>query len=194
MENERVIMRCDRASRLIQLYIDQQLFLYQVRVLERHLSTCSACREELFFYQEIDRSLKGLELVAEPVDLTRNIIKRVAFSTRQAQAERQEALTAFRPSFRELLAAMLLATFAMLGVVLSEPSLRAILPFANGHDAFSLFFIHLWNSLLGFNSDTLMLCCWVVGTLLGVWISLLVVGAEVRHSWRRAVVLRLPVL
>ncbi len=189
-------MRCAKATWFIQLYIDQQLSLDQLRALEQHLSTCSACREELFLYEEIAHSLKTSALVAEPLDLTANIMQRVAWNTRQAQIEqqqRQEALATFRPSLRELLAAILLATFAMLGVILSDPSLRAVLPIANGHDVLSLFFIYLWSILLSINSNTLMLAFWVVGTFLGVWITLALAGAEMRSMWLRAVMERFPV-
>lgn len=189
-------MRCASASTLIQLYIDKQLSLDQIRTLEQHLASCTGCRKDLAFYEEVDRSLARLELVAEPVDLTMNVMQRVAWSTRQereARARRQERIRTFRPSWQELLAAISLATVTMLGAIISEPSLRAVLPIANGSDPLSLFFISLWNSFLGLNGDTLMLAFWVVGTLLGIWITLIVAGSEVRHTWFRAVMDRLPV-
>ena len=102
-------------------------------------------------------------------------------------------LTTFRLSLQELATVVLLATVAMLGITLGQPSLRAALPIANGYDSFSLFCIHLWDEIISINSGTLMLAFWVFGTLLGIWITLTLVGADMRNAWFRAVLDRLPV-
>jgi len=189
-------MHCAKAACLIQLYVDKQLNLNQIHALETHLSVCPACREELRLSEEIARILGGMELIAEPVALTMNVMRRVALGEQQAERMRQEheaRVAAFRLSLQELGAVVLLATFAMLGITLGQPSLRAALPVANGYDSFSLFCIRLWNELISINSGTLMLAFWVVGTLLGVWITLTLVGAEMRNAWFRAVLDRLSV-
>ncbi len=189
-------MHCAKASRLIQLYIDKQLKLDQMRALETHLSFCQACRQEFSLFAELACVLQEVDLIAEPADLMMNVMRRVALSEQQAERmrrEREVPLVGFRPSWQEWCAAVLLATIAMLGVILVQPSLRATLPIANGYDAFSLFFRHLWSDLVSINSGTLLFACWVVGTLLGVWITLTLVGAEMRSIWLRAVMNRLPV-
>lgn len=188
-------MQCLRASRLLQLYIDGQLDLQQTRALKFHLANCPFCYEDFLLYEEIGQALQGMELVAEPADLTENIMRRVAISEEIAQQERAEKLrqAGLRPSLGELCAAILLATFAMFGIVFGQPAIRRMLPIANGYDGVSLFFIHLWSMLTSINSDTLMLGFWVIGTALGIWITLVLVGAELRNSWLRAVMDRLPV-
>jgi hypothetical protein len=189
-------MHCARAARLIQLYVDKQLKLNQIRALEDHLSVCSTCRKEARLFEEITNILGRTELIAEPVDLTANVMRRVALSEQQAERMRQEdeaRVTTFRLSLQELVAVVMLATFAMLGIILGQPSLRAALPIANGDDGFSLFCMHLWDKIIGINSGTLMLAFWVFGTLLGIWITLTLVGAEMRNAWFRAVLDRLPV-
>lgn len=190
-------MRCSRAVHLLQLYVDRRLSLDTMRVLEVHLSDCDACRRELFLLETMEQALNGIETVAEPPDLTVNIMRRVALSTKQREESSRLATDSsfilFRPSLMELLAVVGLATFAMLGVILGEPSLRAMLPIANGRDWLSLFFIEVWNSLLSVNSSTLMLAFYLLGTVLGVWITLLVAGNEMRRNWFKAMTDRLPV-
>ena len=189
-------MHCAKATCLIQLYVDKQLKLNQLHALDAHLSVCPACRAELCLFEEVVGVLGGMELIAEPADLTANVMRRVALSKQQAERLRQEHhvhVAPFRLSLQELATVVLLATVAMLGITLGQPSLRAALPIANGYDRFSLFCIHLWDEITSINSGTLMLAFWVVGTLLGVWITLTLVGADMRNAWFRAVLDRLPV-
>ncbi|HWS84209.1 MAG TPA: zf-HC2 domain-containing protein [Ktedonobacteraceae bacterium] len=189
-------MHCAKATCLIQLYVDKQLTLNQLYALEAHLSVCPACRTELCLFEEVVSVLGGMELIAEPADLTANVMRRVALSKQQAERMRQEHYVRVEPfqlSLQELATVVLLATVAMLGITLGQPSLRAALPIANGYDRFSLFCIHLWNEIISINSGTLMLAFWVFGTLLGVWITLTLVGADMRNAWFRAVLDRLPV-
>jgi hypothetical protein len=188
-------MHCFKATQLLQLYMDKQLSLDQMRSLEAHLFSCSVCRQELRLLEEVASAITDEEPVYEPTDLTSNVMRRIT----KSEEEKRSALLAqpksvpFRPSLRELLTAALLATFATCGIILGQPSLRAVLPIANGHDGLSLMCMTLWHSLLSINSDTLLLGFWIIGTLLGIWITLVVAGAEMRNQWFRAVVNRLPV-
>jgi hypothetical protein len=189
-------MRCSQAAQLLQLYIDKRLTVEKMRELEIHLSSCSTCQYELFILEEIDRSLRTIEPVIEPANLTEVIMQRVAHSARSEELVRREPpFVLFRLTLSEVVTVVLLATVATLGVILGQPSLRAVLPIANGHDMLSLLFINAWNSIMvGINSNTLMLAFWVVGTLLGVWITLVLAGSEVRTQWLKAVMDRLSVL
>ncbi|TMC23920.1 MAG: zf-HC2 domain-containing protein [Chloroflexi bacterium] len=191
MENERLIMRCSKAAEQLQLYIDKRLPLEKMRLLELHLSQCNSCQQALFCFEKIDQALCHMEMVAEPADLTSHIMRRVAHSVQQNEEVHPYVL--FQPSLTEWLAALLLATITTLGIILGQPSLRATLPIANGHDAFSYLCINLWNNLMSLNSATLMLAFWIVGTILGVWITLLVAGSEMRALWLKAMISRLPV-
>lgn len=189
-------MKCSKATRQLQLYVDKQLSLEQIRTLETHIYDCHSCREELFFLEEVQRSLNTMQLVVEPADLQTNIMRRVASSPRQAtqKTREQQTFILFRPSISEILAAILLATIAMLGIALEQPAVRAVvLPVIDGHDSLSIFLSVLWSSLGSANSGALLLGLWIVGTLLGVWITLIVAGSDMRNTWFRAVVSRLPV-
>ena len=188
-------MHCFKATQLLQLYIDKQLPVGQIRPLEAHLFSCLACRQELHSLEEIDAALAGEVLVSEPIDLTAYVMRRIARSEQEKQIAllTQPQAAPLRLSLRELLAAILLATIATCGIILGQPSLRASLPIANGHDKLSLVWMNMWGPLLSINSGTLLFCIWVVGTLLGVWITLALAGAEMRSQWFQAVIDRLPV-
>ncbi len=188
-------MHCFKATRLLQLYLDKRLSRNQIRSLEAHLFSCPACRQELRLLEEIASVLKDEEQVYEPSDFTSTVMWRIA----QSEQEKRRALLAqpdsapFRPSLRELLSAILLATIATCGLIFGQPSLRAVLPIAHEHDELSLVLMNTWNFLLSINSDALLLFFWIVGTLLGVSITLALAGAEMRSQWFQAMIDRLPV-
>ena len=180
-------MHCTTAHRLLQAYIDRQLSLEQLRTLEWHLSICTACQRELRELEEISQALCEIEVVEEPANLTATIMQRVASTPQHVE----EAPFILHISFVELLSVVILATIATLGVILGLPSLREALPFANG---LSLMTLHLTHSLTTVNSETLMLAFWIIGTILGVWITLALAGREMRRmEWFRSVIDRLPV-
>lgn len=179
-------MHCKEASRLIQLYIDSRLTLDQTRALEAHITSCAACHAELNLLEEAADDLHDFKLVAEPEDLTAQIMQRVAISPVRSS-------TPLRPSLPEILIAIFLATIATLAFILQQPALRALLPIANGHDSLSLAFIRTLHMLTTIDMGTITLALWVVGTFLGVCITLLLAGNEVRSQWFRAMMDRLPV-
>lgn len=183
-------MHCATAGWLLQLYIDGYLSTEQLCALELHLAVCSACQQELFALQKVEQSLRNFGPVVEPADLTVKIMRRVAV-TPQVESPRFILL---RPSLTEVVVAIVLATIATMGVILGQPALRAALPFANGHDMLSLLFLDVMRALTMINGQTLMLAFWVIGTLLGIWITFALAGNEVRRmEWFRSVKDRLPV-
>jgi predicted anti-sigma-YlaC factor YlaD len=187
-------MRCAKATWQLQLYLDQQLPLEEIRALEIHLSTCPACRAELHALENVILALYETEQVIEPGNLTAHIMQRVAFDVRKKEKKvREPAFALLRLSLQELMAGILLATVSMLGLILAQPTLRTMLPVANGHDAISMLFINFVQSLTAMNTQTLSALFWIIGTLLGVWITLIVAGGEMRTEWYKAVMDRLPV-
>ena len=183
-------MRCGEAARQLQLYLDRRLTVEQVRVLEAHIADCRACQRDLYLLEEIATFVRDVVPIAEPADLTMRIMRQVAI-TPQRPKERNFVL--WRPSLAELLAVVLLATISTLGIMWQQPSLRAALPFANGHDSFSLAFLNLLHSLSDGNTALLLLALWVVGAALGVCITLILAGSELRAQWFKAMLERLPV-
>jgi len=181
----------------LQLYIDHQLTLTQTRLLEAHIASCNACNAELSLLEEVSQSLNTLKFVAEPANMHEQIMQRVALNpTRKALSVREKQLVGFslfRPSLPELLAAIVLATMATLVILLQQPSLRAMLPIANGHDRLSDFYVQVVHMLTSIDANTLILALWIVGTLLGVCITLALAGNEMRSQWFKAMQERFPV-
>ncbi len=177
-------MRCVDAAYYLQLYVDHRLTMEQMRTLEAHIARCASCRAELALLEEVAQGIHNLKLVVEPEDLTARIMQRVAMTSPRHSTSQFSPL---RLSLPELLAAALLATIATLGSILAQPSVRALLPFANGHDSLSLAFLLVLHILATINIGTLIGGCWVVGTILGICITLVLAGNEVRAGWLKAV-------
>lgn len=183
-------MRCAEASKQIQLYLDDRLSLKQVRELEAHMAACESCQHELATLEEVAESFQGFGMVAEPENLTVAIMQRVAVSTQQYDTR---TFKLWRPSLAELIAAVILATITTMGIILGQPSLRAVLPIANGHDAVSLFFLNILQMITTSSDNTTLLILWVVGAILGICITLALAGREVRTQWYKAMMDHLPV-
>lgn len=181
-------MHCQEAGKHLQLYIDERLTLEQMRNLEAHVARCAACREELAALEEVARQFKTVQMVVEPEGMHAQIMQRVALAPRR----NQQPFSPWRPSLAELLAAIILATIATLGSILAQPSVRALLPFANGHDSLSIAFMNLLHNVLSMNTSTLTLMLWVTGTFLGICITLTFAGGEIRSRWLKAMLDRLP--
>jgi Putative zinc-finger len=183
-------MRCREAAHQLQLYLDNQLTIEQARALEAHVATCAACLEELSLLEEVTQNLHQIKVIAEPDDLNEQIMQRVALTAQRTNAPRFSLL---RPSLAEILVAVILATIATLGSILQQPSLRALLPIANGHDSLSLAVLSLLHMLTTVDSHTLILALWLIGTFLGICITLVLAGSEMRSQWLKAMMERLPV-
>ncbi len=188
-------MRCSQVKRELQLYIDQQLPWDKIHPLEVHLATCTECKRELVVLEEIATALESTQSVMEPADLTTNIMQRVALDVQQRERTRvaREVYTPLRPSLKEMLMAVVLATLTTLGIILGQPTLRASLPLANLHNQLSQVVVSATKFLASMNSGTLNLAFWVLGTLLGVCITLALAGDEMRGEWFKAISHKLPV-
>jgi Putative zinc-finger len=185
-------MRCKEASQQLQLYLDNRLTVQQVRNLEAHLFSCNTCKEELIILESMIKDLETCKVVAEPADLNETIMRRVALVAAQ-QAPSQSRFSLWRPSLLEILVAAALATIATTGTILQQPAIRALLPIANGHDWLSLSFLNLLHTLTGVDSTAFILALWIAGIALGVCITLIFAGSEMRTQWLKAMMERLPV-
>lgn len=185
-------MRCKEASQQMQLYLDNRLSVQQVRNLEAHLFSCNTCKEELIILESLIKDLETCKVVAEPPDLHETIMRRVALAAAQ-QTPSQSRFSLWRPSLLEILVAAALATIATIGTILQQPAIRALLPIANGHDWLSLTFLNLLHTLAGVDSTAFILALWIAGIVLGVSITLIFAGSEMRTQWLKAMMERLPV-
>ena len=185
-------MRCKEASQHLQLYLDNRLTIQQIRTLEAHLASCNACLEELTIFETVVNDLETFKVVAEPDDLNAKIMSRVAIAASQRNKS-PSRFSLWPPSLLEILVAAALATIATIGTVLQQSSIRSMLPFANGHDRFSMAFLNFLHTLMTVDSTTLILALWIAGTFLGVCITLIFAGSEMRTQWFKAMMERLPV-
>lgn len=178
-------MHCNVAVRQIQLYIDGRLSINRLSELEAHISICPTCRVELEMLEEVSALCKSrFQFVQEPEDLAMQIMQRIA---RNPAQDVEPAFSLLRPSLAETIAIIFLATVASLGLVLSQPFVRARLPIANGHDSFSQVFIPISHWLFAANIDILTWGAWIIGTFLGVCITLILVGSDIRTEWFNAI-------
>jgi predicted anti-sigma-YlaC factor YlaD len=185
-------MRCKEASQQLQLYLDNRLTIQQARTLEAHLASCNACLAELSIFEAVVNDLESFKVVAEPDDLNAKIMRRVAIAASQSHTS-PSRFSLWHPSLLEILVAATLATIATIGTILQQPSIRSLLPFASGHDRFSLAFLNILHSLMTVDSTTLIFALWIAGTFLGVCITLIFAGSEMRTQWFKAMMERLPV-
>ncbi len=185
-------MRCKEASHQMQHYLDNRLTIQQIRTLEAHLASCDACLEELAIFETVVKDLETFKVVAEPDDLNEKIMRRVALAGSQRNTS-PSRFSLWHPSLLEILVAATLATIATIGTILQQASIRSMLPFANGHDRLSLAYFNMLHTLMNVDSTALILALWIAGTLLGVCITLIFAGSEMRTQWFKAVMERLPV-
>ena len=185
-------MRCKEATQQLQLYLDNRLTIQQVRTLEAHLAFCNACLEELTIFETVVNNLQTFKVVVEPDDLNAKIMRRVAIAASQHNTS-PSRFSIWHPSLLEILVAATLATIATIGTILQQPSIRSLLPFVNGHDGLSLAYLNILHTLMSVDSTTLILALWIAGTFLGVCITLIFAGSEIRTQWFKAMMERLPV-
>jgi anti-sigma factor RsiW len=83
-------MHCSEAHQQLQYYVDGQLPISQIDLLEAHISFCTACQNELLLLQEVVDRLHDLQSVAEPAYMTLRIMERVAMSPRPTRKANQD--------------------------------------------------------------------------------------------------------
>src|SRR5207245_8910534 len=112
---------------------------------------------------EVVNNLQTFKVVVEPNDLNEQIMRRVAIAASQRNIPASR-FSLWRPSVLEILVAAALATVATLGTILQQPSIRALLPFANVSDGDSMTFLKILGKLMTIDSIKLILALCIVGT------------------------------
>src|SRR5215813_4581669 len=98
---------CASTGKLIQLYLDDRLSQKQAAELQRHLSGCAACREELSALLSLRHAIVETDISSDitqadaPADLTDAIMRRIAaYETRKAvERKALERRLEFIPDF-----------------------------------------------------------------------------------------------
>lgn len=83
-------MNCSKAHQQLQYYVDGQLSIRQIHLLEAHISSCTVCQNELLLVQKVVDRLHSLQSVAEPTYMTLRILERVAMSPRPTRKADQD--------------------------------------------------------------------------------------------------------
>jgi hypothetical protein len=91
---------------------------------------------------------------------------------------------------RDVLLAFALATLVMMSFILLQPGLRSDL-LADTNPLLSPL-LHTLQMVFSLHGGVVVLMGWGLGVALGVWITLLLAGSELRTFWRRRVRERLP--
>lgn len=71
-------MNCDKALDMISLYIDGQLSAREKKLFEEHIASCSKCKEELEFMQNVINNVNNLDEEKElPKDFHKNLMVKI---------------------------------------------------------------------------------------------------------------------
>ena len=79
-------MNCQRIKKLINPYIDQVLDVESTQLVEKHLKSCSACREEYLKLKQVVSALNSLSPQPAPADFTQSIMAQISQKEIQIQS------------------------------------------------------------------------------------------------------------
>jgi anti-sigma factor RsiW len=181
---------CARTHKLIQLYVDERLSQKQAAELQRHLSGCAECREELSSLLSLRHAIVETDISPDitqagaPADLTDAIMRRIAaYETRKAvERKALERRPEFIPDFVPEWVGWrsVVASVALLVLIVT-----ALLP-GGWNGAIS--------ALLSPGPDQVSWAVWLGGGLLTLLAVIWFVRADASAAWRRAISERLPQL
>jgi anti-sigma factor RsiW len=181
---------CARTGKLIQLYLDDRLSRAQALALQRHLSGCAACREELSALLNLRTAIVATDVEPDltpegaPADLTETIMRRIAaYETRKAvERKALERRPEFIPDFVPEWVGWrsVVVSVALLALVVT-----ALMPGG-------------WNAaiaaLLSPGPDQISWAVWLGGGLVTLLAVIWFVRADASSQWRRAISERFPQL
>jgi anti-sigma factor RsiW len=198
---------CASAQQLIHLYLDDRLNEKQAEALQRHLSGCAACREELsallnlrlvIIATDIEMGLTP-ERAHEPADLTDAIMQRVAayeIHKAEAEVEKRTELERRRETLPDFFPARVGWRSVGVSVVLVALLVTALLPGGWGAVADTL--ARDSNGVVGVllspGPNQISWAVWLGGGLVTLMAVVWFVRADASSEWRRAISERLPQL
>jgi anti-sigma factor RsiW len=170
----------------MQLSIDGRLDTRRQAQLDQHLQICASCREDLALLELVSRTASAHVEIHEPDGLTESIMRRVAESEAH-NAHSTASRYLFEPSLRDGVLAATLATVATVGFLLFQPVLRQAV-----FQAVAQALLDVNRATIAALSDSPGWLAWAVCILLGLLLALAFAGGEVRATWRRNLMTRLP--
>jgi anti-sigma factor RsiW len=184
-------MKCSQAAQALQLYIDGQLTQQEASAMEAHITRCPACHAELYLLEEIVAAAHAMPEIPEPAWLPAAIMARIAQEPRRQE---RAAFRSYRPSLPEAIAAATLATaVTALFIVFQTPAHTRLLPLLSDQaNRVARYISPLFLTLIQPGTNLPAWMIWLLWSALGLLITLLLAGSEVRTNWRDTVRQRLP--
>jgi len=186
---------CGSTEKLIQLYLDDRLSQKQAEELQRHLSGCAACREELSALLSLRHAVVETDISPDitqagaPADLTDAIMRRIAaYETRKKLERRPEFIPDFVPEWvgwRSVVVSVVLVALLVTALLGGLGSVANTL--AHQFDG-------VISALLSPGPDQISWAVWLGGGLLTLLAVIWFVRADASSQWRRAISERLPQL
>ena len=79
-------MNCNKIIKLLNPYVDQVLDAESTQELEKHLKSCSACREAYLKLKQVVSTLNSISPQSAPADFTQNIMAKISQEEIQIQS------------------------------------------------------------------------------------------------------------
>jgi anti-sigma factor RsiW len=181
-------MRCSQVATWLQLYLDDRLHISRLAKLEAHLRECPRCHSDLATLEEIRATLAERESVAEPPNLERVILARIAAyeAARFTAAESANAAAGWRE--RRWQVAALVALVAIIYWLLpSATQANLALTFSRGLPG-------IVGALTAPGPNSVAWAAWAVGALAVLVLAVRFARADVSAGLRRSIAQRLPQL
>ena len=176
-------MKCTQAEQWLQLYVDNRLDARRLALLERHIELCATCQEDFVLLELVTRAVAAPIPVREPEGLAESVMRRVA----AMEAQRASVRGVFEPGWVDAMLAAILATLVTIGFLIFQPALRLSLS-----DALTQALLTINHAAIAALGDSPGWLAWSVGIGLGLLLTLAFAGGEVRATWRRNLMTRLP--
>ena len=85
-------MNCNKIIKLLNPYVDQVLDAESTQELEKHLKSCSACREAYLKLKQVVSTLNSISPQSAPADFTQNIMAKISQEEIQIQSSWMDQL------------------------------------------------------------------------------------------------------
>lgn len=179
-------MNCAEAVAWLHLYMDGRLGVDQLAQLDRHLAACPSCRHERELLETLREALATQDLVAEPEQLSRQIMARVAaYEVRRAARPGRVAVQVRDVAWRLGLALALV----VLALEVLQPSLWAGLVSGANRGA-----PQLVQALTAPGPNSVAWSIWALGVAAVLVVAMRIIRPGAYSSWLRSVTDRLPQL
>ncbi len=176
-------MNCAQIQKDLQLYVDGRLDQSRGSMVQTHLYTCSRCRNDLRLYEIMRDALTDQHIEPEPENLTSLIMARIA---RAEEHQSAAPVPPFGWRWQDALLAAVLGTASTLLFLLVNPTLSTSFIMSASHA-----FPQLVMLIQAEGPASIPWIAWIIWVSIGIVLTLVLAGAEVRATWKRSLTQRL---